>query len=433
MKVLMLGWEFPPLFSGGLGIATYGIVKSLQHKVKIRLIIPSAGEARELDNVNIIGLNRVTSKEVDLERLNFELSFPNTEVEEVAIQISPYQYINDMIEANQQASLYASKDQQGRLDSLHTLFSDGNPYGHNLLYKVNLFANVCGELCAEGDFDVIHAHDWVTFPAALRIKKRTGKPLILHVHALETDRSGENTRNEIYWLEKNGLEEADRIIAVSEYTKNEIVEHYQIDRAKIFVVHNGIDRANYIRASHHLKDKLVVFLGRITHQKGPNFLLETAAKVAKVYPRVKFVVAGVGDQFSHLLETAAYKKIGQKFIYAGFLSKAKVNELLSMADVYFMPSISEPFGLTALEAAQHKVPSVLSSQSGAAEVMKASLQADYWDTDKFANNIYALLKYPALKRELTEAAHKQLDHLSWDNATQKMTDLYKQITDHKSN
>jgi glycogen synthase len=212
MKVLMLGWEFPPLFSGGLGVATYGIVKSLQHKVKIRLIIPTAGEASGLGNVNIIGLNRVTSKEVDLEKLNFDLSFSNTEIQEVPIQISPYQYINDMIEANQRASLYLSKDQQGRLDSLHNLFADGNPYGQNLFYKINLFATVCEELCANGDFDVIHAHDWVTFTAALRIKKRTGKPLILHVHALETDRSGENTRNEIYWLERSGLEEADRII-----------------------------------------------------------------------------------------------------------------------------------------------------------------------------------------------------------------------------
>jgi glycogen synthase len=159
-------------------------------------------------------------------------------------------------------------------------------------------------------------------------------------------------------------------------------------------------------------------------------LLDTAEKVIRVYPRVKFVVGGVGDQFSHLLETSAYKKLGSKFIFAGFLTKEKVNKLFSMADVYFMPSVSEPFGLTALEAAQHKVPSVLSTQSGAAEVITASLQADFWDTDKQANYIHALLKYNALNMELSEAAHRQLDSLSWDNATQKITEIYKQIISH---
>ncbi len=423
----MLGWEFPPLFSGGLGIATYGIVKSLQNKAKIRLIIPTVGEAGELDNVNIIGLNTVTSKEVDVEKLNFSLSFPHTEVVEVPVQVSPYQYQNDILESHRLLSLLTTHSKESMLESLHSIFMDKNAYGFNLFHKVNLFARVCEELSLDGDFDVVHAHDWVTFPAALRIKNRTGKPLVLHVHALETDRSGEATRNEIYWLERDSLQHADRIIAVSEYTKEQMVGHYQIDRAKITVVHNGIDPANFERVAHKLRDKLVVFLGRITHQKGPNFLLETAEKVARVYPRVKFVVAGVGDQFCHLLETAAYKKVGSKFIFTGFLSKAKVNELLSMADVYFMPSISEPFGLTALEAAQHKVPSVISSQSGAAEVMKASLQADFWDTDKHANYIHALLRYKVLNQELSEAANKQLHDLSWDHAIQKIMDVYRQV------
>ncbi|NOS55497.1 MAG: glycosyltransferase family 4 protein, partial [Cyclobacteriaceae bacterium] len=412
---------------GGLGIATYGIVKSLQDKAKIRLIIPSAGEASELDRVTIIGLNALTSKEIDIEKLNFSLSFPHTEIVEVPIQFSPYHYQNEILERNQQISQLTSSSIENGLESIHSIFTDKNAYGFNLLHKVNLFARVGEELSADGDFDVIHAHDWVTFPAAIKIKKRTGEPLILHVHALETDRSGESTRNEIYWLEKDSLEQADRIIAVSEYTKDQIGNHYQIDRAKITVVHNGIDPANFERVSHKLRDKLVVFLGRITHQKGPNFLLETAEKVARVYPKVKFVVAGVGDQFSHLLETSAYKKIGNKFLFTGFLSKAKVNELLSMADVYFMPSVSEPFGLTALEAAQHKVPSVISSQSGAAEVMKESLQADFWDTDKQANYIHALLRYKVLNQELSEAANKQLDNLSWANAAQKIMEVYQQI------
>jgi glycosyltransferase involved in cell wall biosynthesis len=176
-----------------------------------------------------------------------------------------------------------------------------------------------------------------------------------------------------------------------------------------------------------LRDKLVVFLGRLTHQKGPEFLLETAGKVCRVYPRVKFVVAGTGDQFAHLLETSAYRKLGSKFIFTGFLTKTKVDELLNMADVYFMPSVSEPFGLTALEAAQHHVPAVLSSQSGAAEVMKSSLQADFWDTDKYANYIHALLRYNALHHQLSESASDDLKKLTWEHAAEKIHAVYQQF------
>jgi glycosyltransferase involved in cell wall biosynthesis len=228
-------------------------------------------------------------------------------------------------------------------------------------------------------------------------------------------------------MEREGLMQADSIIAVSEYTKDQIVKHYDIDRAKISVVHNGVDAVPVKRGTHKLKDKIVVFLGRITAQKGPNFLMETAEKVSRVYPRVKFVVAGTGDQFAHLLETTAYRKLGSKFIFAGFLSKAKVNELLSMADAYFMPSVSEPFGLTALEAAHHKVPTVLSAQSGAAEVMKGSLQADFWDTDKYANYINAILRYPALGKELSERASLELNDLTWDHAAKKIMNVYETL------
>ena len=423
-KVLMLGWEFPPLFSGGLGVATYGLVKSLNPLSRIRLIIPTAGTTNDLNGVNIIGLNQVSAEEINLEKLNFSLQFQNTEVHQIPLLLSPYHYTNDEIDRHGLVSSDFSNDSLGKLKAVHSIFSGNEVYGFNILHKVQLFAHLAEDLAADGDFDVIHAHDWVTYPAALRIKKASGKPLVVHVHALETDRSGADVRNSIYWMERQGLEAADRIIAVSAYTKEQITKLYEIDALKITVVHNGIEPAPIKRTGHQLKDKLVVFLGRITHQKGPLFLLETAEKVSRVYPRVKFVVAGMGDQFAHLLESSAYKKMGSKFIFAGFLSKTRVNELLSMADVYFMPSISEPFGLTALEAAQHSVPSVISTQSGAAEVMKASLQADFWDTDKYANYIFALLKYEALGKELSAKALVELDQLTWDHAAKKIMNVY---------
>ncbi|MFZ6010850.1 MAG: glycosyltransferase family 4 protein, partial [Bacteroidota bacterium] len=200
--------------------------------------------------------------------------------------------------------------------------------------------------------------------------------------------------------------------------------HYDVDEAKISVVHNGIDEGDGYRQAPAMRDKLVIFLGRITYQKGPQFLLETAEKLCKVYPRVKFVVAGTGDQFRHLLEASAYRNLGSKFIFTGFLSKSKVDELLSMADVYFMPSVSEPFGLTALEASQFQVPSVLSKQSGASEVLRASLKADFWDTDKYANYIFALLKYPTLAATLSARASQEIKSQTWDAAAEKILSVY---------
>jgi glycogen(starch) synthase len=425
-KVLMLGWEFPPLFNGGLGVATYGIVKSLSPNTNIRLIIPSASDGIDLSNVNIIGLNKVTADALDIEKIQHRLSFLNTELHQLPLSVSSYHYTNiafisEEEKTEQATALYAKKQFTQKINEL---FSDREVYGRNIMHKVHMFSVLSEEIAGNHQFDIIHAHDWVTFPAGVNIKKKTGKPLVLHVHSLETDRADHGTRNEIYHLEKNALHEADKIIAVSDYTKAQIQEHYHVCADKISVVHNGIDPVRIKRKQHQLKDKMVVFLGRITNQKGPKFLLETAEKVVRVYPRVKFVVAGTGDQFAHLLETSAYKKIGSKFIFTGFLSKAGVNELLSMADVYFMPSVSEPFGLTALEAAQYKIPSVISKQSGAAEVLSSSLKADFWDTDKYANYIYALLKYNVLSNTLSQQAKGELHTLTWAHAAKKIKSVY---------
>jgi glycosyltransferase involved in cell wall biosynthesis len=423
----MLGWEFPPLFSGGLGVATYGMVKALRNNADIKLIIPSYSTSSSLANVNIIGLNSIASKELDLEQLRVSFEDLSTEVHRVPLSVSPYQYINEEIEKSRLREETASFTSEKTLEMIHTIFSDSNVYGFNVMHKVYLYTELSEQIARNIDFDIIHAHDWITFGAGVRIKNSTGKPLVVHVHSLETDRAGEGIRNSIYHLEKEALGTADGILSVSQFTKDQIVKHYGVDPSKIHVVHNGIDPGDMPRKSHELRDKYVVFLGRLTHQKGPEFLLETAEKVTKVYPRVKFVVAGTGDQFAHILETSAYKKLGSKFIFAGFLTKAKVDELLSMADVYFMPSVSEPFGITALEAPQHHVPTVLSSQSGAAEVMKSSLKADFWDTDKYANYIYALLKYGPLNQQLSESAKAELEELTWDHTAKKIFNVYQRL------
>jgi glycogen synthase len=418
----MLGWEFPPLFSGGLGIATYGLVKALSPHTSIRLIIPTSPETTDLQNVNITGLNRITAEEINLERVEF--NFPNTAVYRVPLAVSPYHHINAAI-SNNSMSAEGLLLNEKTIESINRIFMGKESYGADIMHKVYLFSKLAEEITLDGNFDVIHAHDWITYPAGVHIKNRTGKPLVLHVHALETDRAGHSVRNEIYSLERNAMLAADRIIAVSQYTKDQIIEHYQIDPSKITVVHNGIDPAQAQRKQNRMHDKLVVFLGRLTYQKGPQFLIETAEKVCRVFPRVKFVVAGTGDQFGHLLESSAYRKLGHRFIFTGFLSKAKVHELLSMSDVYFMPSVSEPFGLSALEAAQYNVPGVISAQSGAAEVLTSSLKADFWDTDKFANYIYALLKYNVLSKEISDRSKNDLTQLTWDHAAAKVVEIYK--------
>lgn len=422
----MLGWEFPPLFSGGLGVATYGIVKALSPVANIRLIIPSRGSSPDLSHVNIIGLNSLSEDEINLEHLKFNYeSF--SQVHQVPLVVSPYHHTNQAIEKNKLDVPEHTLDEAHAFERIRAIFSGREVYGYNIMQKVYLFTQLADQIASDGNFDIIHAHDWLTFPAGVQISKRTGKPLVLHVHALETDRAGESTRNEIYDLEKNAMQYASKIFSVSHFTKDEIVKHYGIEPHKVSVIHNGIEPAKHEHKSHKLNDKLVVFLGRITHQKGPEFLIETAEKVLRVYPRVKFVVAGMGDQFAHALESSAYKKLGNKFLFTGFLTKEKVNELLSMADVYFMPSVSEPFGLTALEAAQHQVPSVLSLQSGAAEVIKSSLKADFWDTDKYANYIYALLKYTVLAKELTKNAANELNELTWQHTAHKILAAYENV------
>jgi glycosyltransferase involved in cell wall biosynthesis len=423
MNVLMLGWEFPPSFTGGLGIATYGLAKALRSRVKLKLIVP-ASPSSSLENVNIIGLNRVLTSQLTGEEEQYSLEKILHDVQRIPLAISPYHEINKAIQIEEsEKELELNKSV---VEKIQQFFSGSEVYGPDILRKVHLFAELVDQLSGS-NFDIIHAHDWVTYPAGVKVKTRTGKALVLHVHSLETDRAGEHVRNEIFDLEKWALEKADKVIAVSYYTRDQIIRHYEIDARKIDVVHNGIEPKAIVRREHKLKDKLVVFLGRVTHQKGPHFLLETVSKVVRVFPNVKFVVAGTGDQFVHLLETAAYQKLGKKFLFTGFLPKERVDELLTMADVFFMPSVSEPFGLTALEAAQHSVPGILSKQSGAREVLTATLNADFWDTDKYANYIYALLRYNKLHEELARKSSDQVKSLTWDAAAEKIYSGYQKL------
>jgi glycosyltransferase involved in cell wall biosynthesis len=447
LKVLMLGWEFPPFLTGGLGQACYGIAKALGSRVDLTVIIPRSEAQFILENVNVIGLNQLTEDDIKIERLQYSLK-EITEVIFVATDLSPYPvpvmktitYLEDMEELITDTL---------PIQEVRELYTSGNNYGANIMEKVGTFAEIVVNITEKKEFDVIYAHDWLTFQAGIQLKRLTGKPLVVHVHSLETDRIGIGARsphNKVYHIEYDGMSMADLIIPVSYFTKAQILQNYPfIEAGKIFPVHNAIDPLpesphtpnqilkkepeklsdyGYTKKTTTNDKKMVLFLGRITYQKGPEFLLETAQKLLKKDKEIVFVIAGAGDQQNWLMNEVKRLNLGEYFIFTGFLSKARVHELLERVDVYFMPSVSEPFGLSALEAAQHEIPSVLSKQSGVSEILHNVLKADCWDANKFANYLYALLHYEGIRELLAEASKKEVEKLTWENTASQIVELF---------
>lgn len=422
LKVLMLGWEFPPILTGGLGTACYGLVKSLSKYADIQLIIPQADPSQRLESVKIKGLNYYG---VEGEQ---PVDVPTKALEDFAyVKRVDAEFDNPYPVgigfAEEAKALNAP-------EAIRALYSTNEPYGPNIMQKVATYAEVVSNMALDMDFDVIHAHDWITYPAAVKIKEKTGKPLVIHIHSLETDRVGEKAKgdwNRVFEVERIGMEKADRIIPVSRYTQECAMEHYGISESKFFPVHNAIDPVPTIRIPNQSGEKLVLFLGRVTFQKGPDFMVETAWKLLQVYPNVMFFVAGIGDLLDELKQKVLERRIDHKFVFAGFLSKTNVRRILAQADVYFMPSVSEPFGLSALEAAQFDVPCVISSQSGVSEVLPNALKADYWDTEKFANYIYGLLNYEGIREDVVSRTKKDIASLTWDDSAQDVMEVYQTL------
>jgi glycogen(starch) synthase len=418
-KVLMLGWEFPPLINGGLGVACYGIAKSLAAKTDLSLIIPKADPNFVVNNVNTIGLNNAKAEELLIGKELF--SFKDfLDIEYVEANIMPYQKVS------QPSSESNATKSANYLDDLN-FFKHDDIYGGDVLSKVMKFTNVAVLIAMTKHFEVVHAHDWMTFLAGIQIKTLSGKPLILHVHATEIDRSGVESKGVVFEIEKKGFEEADKIIAVSQYTADIIAEHYGISTDKIVVCHNGIEKVETFHKSRSKNEKLVLYLGRLVSQKGPEYFLETALKVIDQIPEVRFVMAGTGESLKHLIEEGAARRIGSKFHFTGFLNQEKVRQLYSMADVYVMPSVSEPFGLSALEAAQFGVPCVISKQSGVAEVLPNALTADFWDTDLMARHIVDLIKNKTLKEYVVNTTYHDIDNLTWDATADKILKVYDKL------
>lgn len=417
IKVLMLGWEFPPVITGGLGKACHGLVKSLSAYADITLIIPTAEKSSENNGFTTVGLNYYGLDKAAPDIAPEPLT-KYAKVKEIKAELNPYPV---GISFQKEAKALTTPE------AIRALYSTSEPYGANIMQKVATYAEVVSLLAEDLDFDIIHAHDWITFPAAVKLKEKTGKPLVLHIHSLETDRVGDLAKgdwNTVFEIEKISMQKADRLIPVSNYTKECAVLHYGIAPEKFYPVHNAIDPEETYRIPNESGKKLVLFLGRVTFQKGPEFMVETARKLVNHYPDVLFFVAGIGDLLDDMKRMVAERNLDAHFIFGGFLSQSQVKQILAQADVYFMPSISEPFGLSALEAARFDVPCVISSQSGVSEVLPNALKADFWDTDKFANYIYGLLNYEGIREDITKQTRADIAKLSWDDSAIDVMEIY---------
>ncbi len=412
----MLGWEFPPIINGGLGIACHDLSSAMSNLADITMIIPKSSPGFKMKNMNLIGLNNLDSNSLG----NYYNETPQSlpfKMHSFPLDIDPY-----YAEKSNTSNNYSS-DLTNRKEKLEA-FNIGNLYGNDIINKVTQYSNITSHIADKMDFDIIHAHDWMTMMAGIKIKQRTGKPLVMHIHSLEVDRGGENSKGWVYELEKKGMGYADLLMPVSNFTAENINKYYGISKEKMSVIHNGSNIVKPFKSERKFKEKTVLFVGRLTRQKGPEKFLEIAAKVLEKNPNVRFVMAGVGDYFKSLLEQSAYKHIGNRFHMTGFLNLEKLRYLFSVSDIYCMPSVSEPFGLSAVEAAQFGIPCVISKQSGVAEVLSGSLKFDFWDVDKAAGCILNLLSNKVLRDKVVKDASHNLDRISWDISAKKIMNSY---------
>ena len=393
MKVLMFGWEFPPLSSGGLGTACYGLTKGLSNKgIEITFVLPYSFDVDSPDFVKLV-------------------SAGNVKIRKIASALQPYM--------SSQEYRKSVSTKQPRI------------YGSTLFDEVYRYTLAAEKIAEEEDFDIIHCHDWMTFGAGIRAKRKKDKPLVTHVHATELDRTGGHQVNQyVYDLERYGMNKADKIIAVSNFTKNKIITHYGVQPEKIQVVHNAVDFSHYSSDENfEIKktDRVVLFLGRVTLQKGPDYFVYAAKKVLENEKNVKFIIAGSGDMEPFIIEKAAELGIADKVLFAGFLNQNDVERAYKMADVYVMPSVSEPFGITTLEAMKNKTPAIISKQSGVSEVIRHCLKVDFWDVDEISNKIIALLRYNPLHETLRENGFFEVKKFNWDIPADKCIEVYNEL------
>ncbi|MBI4404373.1 MAG: glycosyltransferase family 4 protein [Deltaproteobacteria bacterium] len=427
MKILMFGWEFPPRISGGLGPACFGLTKGLSELgTNILLVLPQAKDCNPyVTHLQVIDANDYRTRAPSFKS---ESEHSRVQCRRVDSPLRPYITESDYsywIEIERKRHETAGVEEQTT-----GLLPFSGHYGPTLMAEVRRYAEI-GALLARGEqFDLIHAHDWMTFLAGVEAKKRSAKPLIVHIHATEFDRSGESVNPEIYEIERLGMEQADKVIAVSHWTRNKIIDRYGIDPAKVEVVHNGILKEPMLDRSQvgaHPRGKIVLFLGRITRQKGPEYFLEAARIVLNQVKDVRFVMAGTGDMLPRMIEQMARLRLHQHFHFTGFLQGARKERMYAMSDLFVMPSVSEPFGLTPVEALQYGVPVIVSKQSGVAEVLPHAIKVDFWDIERLAESMIHVLTNEEAAEGIVKKGQMELASIGWDFAAEQTLSVYRSL------
>ncbi len=426
MRVLMFGWEFPPHISGGLGTACYGLTKGLSEltETEVIFVVPKAFGDEDQSAIQLIGANNIS---INQREIQFENGGNKIDYYEVNSPIIPYVGEEEFWKLKtgrySKNTKFVQTDEGFRIDFSGT-------YGANLLQEIKNYALVSSVIAANNTFDIIHAHDWLAYPAGIAAKNISGKPLVIHVHATEFDRSGGNVNPNVYAIEREGMEIADKIIAVSNFTRNIVIDKYGIPPEKITTVYNAVEPLANERKTLFKKgvnEKVVTFLGRITMQKGPDYFIEAANLILKKMNNVRFVMAGSGDLMNSMITRVSELGIADRFHFTGFLRSDDVYQMFDMTDVFVMPSVSEPFGIVPLEAMQSGVPVIISNQSGVAEILENAIKIDFWDTHAMADAIYGLLNYPSLAQFFKQEGKLEVENLKWINSAELVREVYKNV------
>jgi len=411
----MFGWEFPPHILGGLGTASYGLTKgmAMQPDMEITFVIPKPHGDEDQSFLKILGACNVP----------------------VVWKENDWNYVNQRIGSMMHPDEYFRLRNGIKYDFNRIYTNDlgcidfSGRYPNNLIEEISNYEAVASVLAHQLDFDIIHSHDWLTFPSGVFAKQISGKPLVIHVHATDFDRSRGQVNPIVYGIEKRGMDNADHIMTVSDLTRRIVIEKYHQDPRKVTTVHNAVDplpdAESFTKTPR--KDKVVTFLGRITMQKGPEYFVEAAYRVLQKTRDVRFVMAGNGDMMNSMIDLVAKRNIADRFHFTGFLKGRQVHEMLAESDVYIMPSVSEPFGISPLEAMQVGTPSIISKQSGCAEILTHAIKTDYWDIDAMADAIYAIVKNPALHKSLQELGRNEVNNIRWQDAGLKVRSIYESV------
>lgn len=440
MRVLMLGWEFPPHMSGGLGTACYGMTKALAEKgAEIIFVLPRFNVKGDMPTSpgNRLHLVSASGTSVSSTLLHKRMSTQARDlweekliVRSVDALLFPYATEESYLEHLRNMEKYSGQEHSEHTSTTAntTVLQLQGGYGPDLMSEVYRYSQAAAAIALREKFDVIHAHDWMTYPAGMLIKKLTGKPLVTHIHAMEHDRSGKNLNAEVSHIEWAGMSAADVVVAVSHYTKSQVMLHYGIPEERIEVVHNAVTRSE---ASRHFplpyrcsQEKRVLFMGRVTYQKGPDYFVEAARMVLERLPNTRFIMAGSGDMLTRMVRRVAQLRMGSRFHFTGFLKGKDVDRMYAISDLYVMPSVSEPFGIAPLEAMVYDTPVLISRQSGVSEVVRNALKVDFWDTREMANMICAALTYPRLATEMIKNCREELKTIRWANAANRLLTIY---------